>query len=91
VITEEQVKERLAELQAARGKRGTDKHKQIKQLEMLVQFALSDAQLVTILMHLVLAQFDASPSAAAFMPTNLWRGECYIFLNCIFLNCIFYV
>jgi translation initiation factor 3 subunit C len=70
----DQVEKRLAELLAVRGKRGTDKQEQIEQLEILVQFAKSDAQLMTILMHLVSAQFDASPSVATHMPANLWKG-----------------
>jgi hypothetical protein len=74
-MTGEQVEKKLGELLALRGKRGTDKQEQIEQLEVLVQFAKTDAQLTGILMHLVSAQFDASPSVATHMPANLWKGE----------------
>jgi translation initiation factor 3 subunit C len=75
-MTGEQVDKRLGELLALRGKRGTDKLEQIEQLELLVQFAKNDAQLTGILMHLVSAQFDATPAVATHMPANLWKGVC---------------
>jgi Eukaryotic translation initiation factor 3 subunit 8 N-terminus len=73
-MTQEQVEKKLVELLANRGKRGTDKQEQIEQLETLVPFAKTDAQLMAILMHVVSAQFDASPSVATHMPANLWKG-----------------
>ena len=74
-MTAEQVEKKIGELLALRGKRGTDKQEQIEQLEVLVQFAKTDAQLTSVLMHLVAAQFDATPSVATHMPANLWKGE----------------
>lgn len=74
-MTAEQVDKKLAELLAGRGKRGTDKQEQIEQLEFLLQFAKSDAQLSSILMNVVSAQFDATPTVATHMPANLWKGK----------------
>lgn len=73
-LNPEQVDKRLVELLANRGKRGTDKTEQIENLEALLPFVRDDAQLMTILMNLVSAQFDASPSVATHMPVTLWKG-----------------
>lgn len=74
-MTAEQVDKKLAELLAVRGKRGTDKQEQIEQLESLLQFSKSDVQLTNILMQIVAAQFDASPSVATHVPAHLWKGN----------------
>eukprot|EP01111_Echinosteliopsis_oligospora_P003428 TRINITY_DN1543_c0_g1_i1.p1 TRINITY_DN1543_c0_g1~~TRINITY_DN1543_c0_g1_i1.p1 ORF type:complete len:639 (+),score=198.31 TRINITY_DN1543_c0_g1_i1:1006-2922(+) len=69
----EEVDKKLGELLALRGKKGTDRLDQIEQLSQLTQHAKSDAQLANILMNLVSAQFDATPSMT-YMPASMWRS-----------------
>lgn len=90
-MTPEQVEKRLGELLALRGKRGTDRQEQIENLEFLVQFVKTDAQLTSILMHIVAAQFDATPTVATHMPANLWKGttnfSIILFVFVLFVVC----
>ena len=57
-LTAAQLEERLGEVVAARGRKGTDRREQVEQIQWLARGANSPAQLVRVLLHLVAAQFD---------------------------------
>ncbi|KAK4538678.1 hypothetical protein CDCA_CDCA19G4703 [Cyanidium caldarium] len=57
-LTAAQLEERLGEVVAARGRKGTDRREQVEQIQWLTRGANSPAQLVRVLLHLVAAQFD---------------------------------
>jgi hypothetical protein len=70
VLNEENVKKKIDELMAQRGKRGTSKDEQIAQLEHLATAEISPVMKATVLVHLIAAQFDRSTvrQSVAYMP-----------------------
>jgi len=60
VLNEENVKKKLDELMAQRGKRGTSKKDQIAQLEHLSTAVIPPVMGAMVLVHLIAAQFDTS-------------------------------
>lgn len=73
-MTEAVVTARLRETLAARGRRGTNRAEQIATIEFLVTAAKSPRQRAQVLLHLISAQFDFSPSKSTYMPSKLWRS-----------------
>ncbi|GAB0490476.1 hypothetical protein MMPV_001713 [Pyropia vietnamensis] len=73
-MTEAVVAARLRETLAARGRRGTNRAEQIATIEFLVTAAKSPRQRAQVLLHLISAQFDFSPSKSMYMPSKLWRS-----------------
>ena len=60
VLTEENVKKKMEEIQNMRGKKGTSKKDQIIQLEMLATAKISPSMTAQVLVQLISAQFDSS-------------------------------
>lgn len=75
-MNEEDIKKKLGEILAARGKRNTDPYKQIQSLTDLVNYASNKgAELqLEILTHLISSQFDVNRSATGSMPVTLWKA-----------------
>eukprot|EP00918_Siedleckia_nematoides_P032462 GHVU01070420.1.p1 GENE.GHVU01070420.1~~GHVU01070420.1.p1 ORF type:complete len:887 (-),score=264.92 GHVU01070420.1:71-2533(-) len=72
VLNEENVKKKLDELMAQRGKRGTSKKDQIAQLEHLSTATIPPVMSAMVLVHLIAAQFDTSMTrqSVAHMPIS---------------------
>ena len=60
VLTEENVKKKMDEIQNMRGKKGTSKKDQIMQLELLATAKISPSMTAQVLVQLISAQFDSS-------------------------------
>uniref|UniRef100_A0A7S1TC81 Eukaryotic translation initiation factor 3 subunit C n=1 Tax=Compsopogon caeruleus TaxID=31354 RepID=A0A7S1TC81_9RHOD len=72
-LTLRQVDEKMAELLASRGKRGTDRLGQIRKVELLLRASKSNRQRTELLLHLVSSLFDFTPSHLAYMPRENWK------------------
>ena len=85
-VSEEMMQEKLFEVVTSRGKKGTDRRTQVRNLEYLVgvarRFGMSAKMLASVYVQLVSAQFDVNPSMATHMPVDLWKG-CYRNLSTI--------
>lgn len=81
-MNEEDIKKKLADILAARGKRNTDPLKQIQNLGDLVNYASNKgAELqLELLTHLISSQFDVNRSATGSMPVAMWKS-CHDNLN----------
>lgn len=72
-ITYAMVSEKLIEIQATRGKKGTDKHERLEMLQYLVTVARGSSQTVTVLSHVVSCMFDLNPSITSHMRVSQWK------------------
>jgi translation initiation factor 3 subunit C len=72
-LTAEQVEERIVELVAARGRKGTDRREQVQQMEWLSRAAKTPAQLVRVLLHMIAAQFDLGHMLGV-MPRDMYQA-----------------
>jgi len=72
-VTPAEVDQRMLDIVASRGRKGTDKHAQVDSIFFLYLAAKSPRQKMEVLISLVSSLFDLSPSALAVMPLNLWR------------------
>merc|ERR1719199_261528 len=60
VLNEENVKKKLEEMIAQRGRKGTSRKEQMQQLELLATAKISPSMTAQVLVHLIAAQFDSS-------------------------------
>ncbi|KAK4532696.1 hypothetical protein CCYA_CCYA13G3553 [Cyanidiococcus yangmingshanensis] len=72
-LSAEQVEERIVELVAARGRKGTDRREQVQQMEWLSRAAKTPAQLVRVLLHMIAAQFDLGHMLGV-MPRDMYQA-----------------
>jgi len=72
-LTAEQVEERIVQLVAARGRKGTDRREQVRQMEWLSRAAKTPAQLVRVLLHMIAAQFDLGHTLGV-MPRDMYQA-----------------
>ncbi|XP_060068730.1 eukaryotic translation initiation factor 3 subunit C-like isoform X2 [Ylistrum balloti] len=83
-ITHEAVVKKLAEIIAARGKKGTDRSEQIELLKELMTIAdgksLGPAISVKIMFHILAAIYDYNPNIATCMRTEMWE-VCLTFIK----------
>jgi len=73
-VTFEMIDEKLKDIIASRGKKGTDRHVAVNQLSYMATLAKCPAQEVEILLHIISAQFDAAGSMSTHMPLSIWRN-----------------
>jgi len=67
------VAEKLNEINATRGKRGTDKHERLEMLQYLVTVAKGSAQTVTVLSNVMSSLFDLNPNMTSHMRVSQWK------------------
>jgi translation initiation factor 3 subunit C len=72
-VSAETVDKRLRETLLARGRKGTDRQEMVERLGHLVTLSRSPPQRAEVLMHVVSAQFDISPSIASHMPVETFK------------------
>ncbi|CAI5487944.1 unnamed protein product [Closterium sp. Naga37s-1] len=69
----EEVNQKLKEIIAARGRKGTDRVEQVEQLTYLAKVAKTPAQKLEVMMQVVSAQFDVSQNLHLHLPVPVWR------------------
>jgi len=73
-VTFEMIDEKLKDIIACRGKKGTDRHVAVRQLTYMATLAKCPAQEVEILLHIISAQFDTAGSMSTHMSVSIWRS-----------------
>eukprot|EP00180_Rhodochaete_pulchella_P002437 Plantae.Rhodophyta-Rhodochaete_pulchella.ctg3733.p1 GENE.Plantae.Rhodophyta-Rhodochaete_pulchella.ctg3733~~Plantae.Rhodophyta-Rhodochaete_pulchella.ctg3733.p1 ORF type:complete len:682 (+),score=139.17 Plantae.Rhodophyta-Rhodochaete_pulchella.ctg3733:128-2047(+) len=69
-----EVDERMQELLASRGKKGTSRKGQIEKIQFLVRASKSNRQRCEVLLHLISALFDFTPSQLVCMSAEGWKA-----------------
>lgn len=73
-ITTEKLDVRLQEIYEARGKKGTDRAAQIQILEKLIGVAVTNEQIVRVLLATISARFDFHLGSSAAMSVAMWKS-----------------
>ncbi|KAL1923372.1 uncharacterized protein VTP21DRAFT_8352 [Calcarisporiella thermophila] len=73
-ITIDNLFKKLREVVEARGKKSTDRMEQVRILQRLLEVAQTPYQRIRVLLTLIAAQFDVTPSMSGYMNLDIWKA-----------------
>eukprot|EP00871_Galdieria_phlegrea_P004950 jgi/Galph1/5456/GphlegSOOS_G4023.1 len=86
-LSETAVEQKLLEIIAARGRKGTSRKESLLQLEMLMKAAKNVAQEIEILFQIVSTQFDMIVPSVGYLSADIWRSCATRIENLLELAC----
>mmetsp|Transcript_33827 Transcript_33827/g.40896 ORF Transcript_33827/g.40896 Transcript_33827/m.40896 type:complete len:1053 (+) Transcript_33827:89-3247(+) len=82
-ITWDMVNKKMMEIVMSRGKKGVDRHENVEALKYLTTVSKSVPQKLEVMVHMVSALFDLTPSMSTHLPTAIWKRSTNVILEMI--------